>query len=107
MFGPEYFTVAGYLTDGGILCRECGDKAGLPVSDQIMQSEFNSGWEEGCYCDNCTAEIVAPYEWTCPQCDTVYYGEEALTAERQHYGRGWCGAEKCCDLNAGDEDFSE
>ena len=62
MFGPEYFTVAAYMTDGSILCRECGDKAGLPCSDQVTQSEFNDGWEDGCYCDDCGAEIAAPEE---------------------------------------------
>ena len=63
MFGPEYFTVAAYENDGTILCRKCGDKAGLPASDQLMQSEFNEGdWDTGCYCDDCGAEIVAPYE---------------------------------------------
>jgi hypothetical protein len=65
MFGPEYFTVAAYMPEdsGTILCRKCGDKAGLPASDQLMQSEFNGGdWEDGCYCDNCGAEIVAPNE---------------------------------------------
>jgi hypothetical protein len=64
MFGPEYFTVAAYMPQdsGVILCRKCGDEAGLPTSDQIVQAEFNEGWEDGCYCDECGAEIVAPDE---------------------------------------------
>ena len=103
MFGPEYFTVAGYLTDGAFLCRGCGDKAGLPVSDQIMQSEFNGGdWNDGCYCDDCGDEICAPYEWMCPYCDTEHTGEEAADLEGEYY-RGRTEF-KCSDDCPGDEE---
>jgi hypothetical protein len=45
MMGPEYFTVAAYMPadSGTILCPACGDKAGLPASDQLTQSQFNGG----------------------------------------------------------------
>ena len=103
MFGPEYFTVAGYMNDGAILCRDCGDKAGLAASDQIMQSEFNGGdWNDGYYCDDCGAEICAPYEWTCPYCDTEYTGGEASDLESEYY-RGRTEF-KCSDDCPGDED---
>jgi hypothetical protein len=87
MFGPEYFTVAAYMPadSGTILCRDCGDAAGLPASDQLVQAEFNNGWDDGCYCDGCGAEIVAPYEWTCPYCETEHTGEEASGLESKYY----------------------
>lgn len=63
MFGPEYFTVGGYLVDGGILCRECGEKRNLPASAQFTVAEIENGASpEGEYCDDCTGEIVAPSE---------------------------------------------
>lgn len=61
MMGPEYFTAAGYITDGDILCVNCGEKRKLPVSDQITvataESEFQ---EDGLYCGDCGAIIVDP-----------------------------------------------
>lgn len=63
MMGPEYFTVAGYVGDGFIVCSECGEKAEMPAKDQLTvaqaESEFSDG---GLYCDDCGKEIVEPYE---------------------------------------------
>lgn len=62
MFGPEYFTVGGYLIDGGVLCRECGEKRDLPARDAVSVAELeNSFSDDGLYCDTCTNEIVEPY----------------------------------------------
>lgn len=59
MMGPEYFTVAGYLIDGDILCRDCGDKQALPASDQITEAQaWESFGNEGLNCGACFAEIV-------------------------------------------------
>ena len=100
MMGPEYFTVAAYMPEdsGIILCVKCGEHAGLPASDQVTQSEFNGGaWNDGCYCDDCGAEIAAPYTWTCPNCEREYSGEAAneaaSVAESEYHG-------KCCDACA-------
>ena len=104
MMGPEYFTVAAYMPEdsGTILCRKCGDAAGLPTSDQLMQSSFNGGdWNDGCYCDDCGDEIVAPYEWTCPHCETEYSGEEASDLEN-HYWKNRTAP--CSDDCPGEED---
>lgn len=61
MMGPEYFTVAGYLIDGDILCRACGEKAKLPASDQITEAQAYSEFQEdGLWCGKCGAEIVEP-----------------------------------------------
>lgn len=97
MFGPEYFTPVGYLTDCCFLCVECGDKEGLPISEQVMAAYFNNDYE-GTYCDQCGAEINPPWEWTCPHCEKVYYGEDARQQDMQSYGH------KCCDECPGEED---
>lgn len=58
----EYFTVAGYITDGAVLCRDCGERQALPVSDQITVAQAESDFgSDGLYCDACMAEIVEPY----------------------------------------------
>ena len=103
MMGLEYFTVAAYIPQdsGTILCRGCGEKEGLPASDQITQAQFNDGWDDGCYCDNCGKEIVAPYQWTCPHCDTEYTGEEASNLENDRWRNR--DSFKCCDTCPGEE----
>ena len=68
MMGPEYFTVGAYISDGKIMCRECGEKENLPASDQITESELWSSFsdyasEGGLYCF-CGEELIAPEEPT-------------------------------------------
>jgi len=65
--GPEYFTVGAYVDDGGIMCPDCGDKAGFPASAQITEAELWSSFGEyategGLYCDKCGEELIAPEE---------------------------------------------
>jgi hypothetical protein len=51
-----------YITDGGVLCIKCGDAAGLPVKDQMIEySADEFAGNDGLYCDECSAEIVEPY----------------------------------------------
>ena len=63
MLSIEQMTITAYLTDGDIVCRACGEKAGLPTKDALcdytMQSEFSD--ECGAYCGDCGKEIVEPY----------------------------------------------
>ena len=59
-------SLGAYIVDGGILCPECGDKVGLPVSDQITEAELWSSFcdyasQGGLYCE-CGAELIAPDE---------------------------------------------
>ena len=61
MMGPEYFTAAGYLGDGFIVCVECGDKRKMLVADQITVATAEANFKEGLYCDDCGKEIVEPY----------------------------------------------
>jgi hypothetical protein len=75
MMSSEYFTPAGYLTDGGIVCVNCGDKRKLPVADQILESTVASDFEEhGLACDDCGAVIVEPSEVY--YYDDEYHGDE-------------------------------
>ena len=63
MFPPEYFIVKAYVIDGGVVCRECGDRQHLPARDQITESEiYDSFGPYGVDCDDCGAEILAPEE---------------------------------------------
>jgi hypothetical protein len=71
MMGPEYFTVAAYITDGAIICRECGEMRGLPASDQLTKATVEADYQDdGLYCDGCTKEIVEEPEHylTCEYC---------------------------------------
>ena len=53
MLSLSQLTPVAYLTDGDILCIECGDKAGLPVSAQLIEYNLESDFEDGCwYCSN-------------------------------------------------------
>ena len=59
MMGSEYFTVAGYFADGAIVCRECGDRQALPVSEQVTTAQLSSDFgQDGLYCDSCGVGIV-------------------------------------------------
>lgn len=54
-------TAVAYLTDGDIVCLACGDKAGLPVKDQLIAYNLESEFEDGLWCDDCGKELVEPY----------------------------------------------
>jgi hypothetical protein len=62
MFGLEYMTVGGYSTEGGILCRECGERQRLPLRDAVSVAQLRDDWPEGLWCGECLAEIVSPEE---------------------------------------------
>jgi hypothetical protein len=59
MFGIEHLTVGGYITDGSIVCRECGEKRKLPASESISVASLEEEWPFGLTCGACDAEIVA------------------------------------------------
>ena len=61
MLSLSQLTPVAYITDGAILCLACGDKAGLPVSDQLIEYNLESDFTEGCWCDDCGKELVEPY----------------------------------------------
>ena len=88
MLSAEQLIIVAYAHDG-ILCRECGE--GNP---ETKMGEALSAYEAGEYagadgltCEECGKEIIEPYTWTCPTCDTEYTGDEADTAESEY---GWC-----------------
>ena len=54
-------TAVAYLTDGDIVCLACGDKAGLPVKDQLIAYNLESEFEDGLWCGDCGKELVEPY----------------------------------------------
>ena len=104
MLSIEQLTIVAYQADFGILCRECGENEGLPTRDAICAySAGEIAGNEGLYCDACGAEIDAPYEWTCPSCETTYSGDEAVDAENE-YGWGADASHKCCDKCPGEVD---
>ena len=60
MLSIEALTVIAYLGDGFIVCRACGEKRNMLISDSLC--EYNLGeWSEGCYCNDCDAEIIEPW----------------------------------------------
>lgn len=86
MLSIEQLTIVAYMTDGGILCRKCGEKERLPMKDALCAytaGEY-AGYD-GLYCDSCNFEIDEPYIWECPTCETEYHGEEAGTVETEFY----------------------
>ena len=58
MFGIEYLTVGGYIVDGGILCRDCGEKRNLPTGDSLSVATLEAEWPDGLGCGDCGTEIV-------------------------------------------------
>lgn len=105
MLSIEQLTVVAYTTDGGILCRKCGEEAGLPTSDALCaHSAGEYAGNEGLYCDECGREIDPPYEWVCPCCDTAYSGDEAVDAENEAYRDEHS---KCCEECPGDEESED
>ena len=62
MLSIEQMTITAYITDGGILCRKCGEKENLPAKDALCDYSMQSEFEEGAWCDSCGYEIVEPYE---------------------------------------------
>ncbi len=63
MFGVEYITVGAYLTDGTLLCRECGERERLPADDSISIASLEQEWPDGAWCDTCGRELPAPYTY--------------------------------------------
>jgi hypothetical protein len=62
MLSIEQMTIVAYLGDGFIVCRECGEKDGMPARDALcaysVESDFS---EDGLCCDECSKVIVEPY----------------------------------------------
>ncbi len=62
MLSIEQMTVVAYMEDGCIVCRKCGEAAGMPAKDALcaysVESDFS---EDGLWCDDCGKEIVEPY----------------------------------------------
>jgi hypothetical protein len=70
MLSLSQLTPVAYLTDGAILCIACGDKAGLPVSAQLIEYNLDESYfEDGCWCDGCGKELVEPYVEDEPETD--------------------------------------
>ena len=108
MLSAEQLIVVAYCHDGSILCRKCGE--GNP---ETKMGEAMSAYEAGEYagndgltCEDCGKEIVEQYEWTCPDCDETYYGEEAATKEYDHDESG-CGGRLCTGPETEEETPSE
>jgi hypothetical protein len=98
MLSIEQLTITAYLGDSEILCRDCGEKAGLPTSKALCAYDSSEmAGNEGLYCDDCGKEIEEPYEWTCPHCDTIYLGDEAADQESNYYrdSTAKCANEDC------------
>ena len=107
MLSIEQLTVVAYVTDGGVLCRKCGEKSGLPTSDALCAySAGEYAGNEGLYCDECGHEIDPPYEWDCPYCGTSYFGDEASDRENDAFAddHDKCGPECPGDEELEDED---
>jgi hypothetical protein len=60
MLSLSQLTPVAYITDGAIVCIACGDKAGLPVSDQLLEYSLVSDFNDGCWCNDCGKELVEP-----------------------------------------------
>jgi len=104
MLSAEQLIVVAYCHDGSILCRSCGE--GNP---ETKMGEAMSAYEadeyagnEGLTCEDCGKGIVEQYEWTCPNCDTDYIGDEAEEAE-SNFGWGPKASHKCGDDCPGEE----
>ena len=96
MLSIDQLTITAYQTNGGIICRKCGEAEGLPTKSALCAystGEF-AGYD-GLDCDHCGAEIEAPYSWTCPECDAEYFGGDARVAEESHDESGECGSVDC------------
>ena len=99
MLSIEQLTIVAYFDgEGSIVCRECGEDEGLPTKDALCAySAGEYSGNEGLYCDSCGKEIDAPYEWTCPHCDTTYSGDGAAEQESNYYkdSTAKCQNEEC------------
>ena len=106
MLSAEQLIIVAYTRgECEVICRKCGEDDGLPMG-QAMCAYSAGEWagSEGLTCEECGKEIIEPYTWTCPTCDTKYIGDEADTAESE-YGHGPNPSHKCCDECVGpDED---
>lgn len=62
MLSISQLTVAAYMTDGAVVCRECGENAKLPTGAALIQYTLESDFPEGLSCDSCGKELVEPEE---------------------------------------------
>ena len=63
MISSEYLTAGGYITDGDILCVNCGEKRKLPVAAQITLAQIESDFfEDGVWCGDCGVEPPEPVD---------------------------------------------
>ena len=61
MLSASQLVIVAYVTDGAIVCRDCGEKAGLPTKDALIEysaQEYASEENRGLYCDDCGEEII-------------------------------------------------
>ena len=109
MLSAEQLIIVAYTrNECEVICRRCGEDEGLPMG-QAMCAYSAGEWagSEGLTCEECGKEIIEPYTWTCPVCDTEYTGEEASEAESRYqgWGRNSDNKDTCCDECVGpDED---
>ena len=108
MLSAEQLIIVAYLHNDSILCRRCGE--GTP---ECKMGEAMSAYEagefagnEGLTCEDCGDEIVEAYQWTCPDCDETYYGDEASTKEYEYDEDEGCGGSTCTGKEK-DEEESE
>lgn len=107
MLSAEQLIVVAYCHDGSILCRRCGER-----NPETKMGEAMSAYEaqeyagrDGLTCEDCGKEIIEAYQWTCPDCDETYYGDEAESKESDHDEDG-CGGRLCTGAEK-DEDEDE
>jgi hypothetical protein len=89
MFGIEYLTVGGYIGDGYVLCRECGEKAhaaGEDVNDYSVATLEAEWGDEGLTCDQCDAVIVDAPE---PDFEVENHGTIYLLRPKTDAARTW------------------
>jgi len=96
MLSAEQLIIVAYCHDGCMLCRKCGE-----ANPETKMGEAMSAYEaqeyagaDGLTCEDCGKEIIEAYQWTCPDCDETYYGDEAEEKENDHDESG-CGGRLC------------
>ena len=82
MLSAEQLIIVAYThNECGVICRKCGE-SGMEIMGHAMSAYEAGEWagSEGLTCEECGKEIIEPYTWTCPTCDTEYTG---INAERE------------------------